>query len=103
MQAYNYVCASNINSHIPITPDIYIEVEYTDRKSIFFFFPPSKVTLGLQLNYRSKGHTIYWPENNTFHSNPYKPATCSSHPRQLIPQERRLIKSFQANPLLCFC
>ena len=37
MQTYNYLCASNINSHIPITPDIYIEVEYTDRNSTFFF------------------------------------------------------------------
>lgn len=28
---------------------------------------------------------------------------CTSHTRQLIPQETHLIKSFQANPLLCFC
>lgn len=44
MVIFKYICKQKIiyvqvriNYHTPITPDKYIELEFTDYKSIFFF------------------------------------------------------------------
>lgn len=104
MQTNNYLHPDTQKLSL-IAPDRCTGLEFADYKSVFPLLPPHliKSNSRTRAKVQVKMTQERLAENNTFHSNPHKPATCTRHPQQLIPQERHLIKSFQANPLLCFC